>query len=176
MNTATARHPDFAKAGVHERGSALIVGLVFLLVLTLIGVAAMGTTTMQERMAGNLRDRNLAFQAAEAALREGEQFLQQAALPPFDGSTTGLIMREERGGRTVFWNTFNWAEQSRAATAIPAVTQPPRYVIEEMPPIAGSGDSLRFGPLPDVGVYRVTARSTGGTNDAVVILQTTYRR
>ena len=36
------------------------------------------TRTLQERMAGNLRDSNLAFQSAERALREGEKFLRGA--------------------------------------------------------------------------------------------------
>lgn len=37
-------------------------------------------------MAGNLRDETLAFQAAEAALRSGEHFLEQVTLPEFNGS------------------------------------------------------------------------------------------
>ena len=73
-----------------ERGAALVVALVFLLVMTVLGVTSMRTTTLQERMAGNLQDKNLAFQAAEAALREGEEFLQQATLPPFAGAN-GLL-------------------------------------------------------------------------------------
>ncbi|WP_458576304.1 pilus assembly PilX family protein [Aliamphritea spongicola] len=39
--------------------------------LSLIGVSAMQGTTIQEKMAGNLRDQISAFNAAEAALREG---------------------------------------------------------------------------------------------------------
>jgi len=52
-----------------QTGAALIVSLVLLLIMTVLGVTAMRTTTLQERMAGNLRDNNLAFQDAEAALR-----------------------------------------------------------------------------------------------------------
>ena len=58
-----------------QRGVVLVTGLIFLVILTLLGVTAMQTTILEERMAGNLRDENLAFQAAEAALREGELFL-----------------------------------------------------------------------------------------------------
>ncbi len=57
----------------HESGVALLVALVFLLMLSLIGVSAMQGTTMQEKMSGNLRDQHSAFNAAEAALREGER-------------------------------------------------------------------------------------------------------
>lgn len=159
-----------------QRGSALIVGLIFLLILTIMGVTSMRSTTMQERMAGNLRDRNIAFQSAEAALREGENFLEQAALPPF-GGVGGLLPRQPFGGRAAFWNdTHNWNDNSRMADPVAGAASAPLFVIEELPPIPSPGDSARFGPLPEVGVYRVTARAEGGTTDAVVILQTTYRR
>jgi len=56
-----------------QRGAALIIGLIFLVILTLVGVTAMQTTTLEEHIAGNNRDRNVAFQAAEVVLRDGER-------------------------------------------------------------------------------------------------------
>jgi len=56
-----------------ERGAVLLVSLAMLLLLTVIGLAGMRMVQLEERMAGNLRDRQMAFQTAEAALREGEQ-------------------------------------------------------------------------------------------------------
>lgn len=56
-----------------QAGAALVTGLIFLVILTLLGVTAMQTSTMEERMSGNARDRNIAFQAAEAALRDAER-------------------------------------------------------------------------------------------------------
>ncbi len=79
-----------AKLGSRQRGVVLVTGLIFLVMMTLLGVTAMQTTMLEEKMAGNLRDEILAFQAAEAALREGEMFLQQITLPEFDGSN-GLL-------------------------------------------------------------------------------------
>jgi Tfp pilus assembly protein PilX len=58
-----------------QSGAALVVGLVLLVVITLVGVGAMQNTTLQEKMAGNLRDSNLAFQASEVALRDCEAVL-----------------------------------------------------------------------------------------------------
>jgi type IV pilus assembly protein PilX len=161
----------------NQRGAALIVSLIFLVVLTLLGVGAMRTTNLQERMAGSLRDSNLAFQAAESALREGEQMLGQATLPAF-GGTGGLLQRQDDAGQPSFWRTYNWAGNSMTA-ALPAdadVAADPQYVIEELPPVPVQGGSLRFGALPEVGFYRVTARGVGGTTDAVSLLQITYRR
>src|SRR5688572_9206262 len=58
-----------------QRGAVLIVALLFLVMLTLLGVTAMTSSTMEERMAGNARDNGVAFQAAEAALRDARRDL-----------------------------------------------------------------------------------------------------
>lgn len=161
--------------GRSERGAALVVALVFLLVMTVLGVSSMSTTTLQERMAGNLRDQNLAFQAAEAGLRAGEEFLQQATLPVFSGAN-GLLQLEDEAGSAEFWSAYDWAANGRLAPEVAHVAERPRYVIEELPSVPAEGDSVRFDALPDIAFYRVTARGVGGTEDAVAILQTTYRR
>ena len=57
----------------HQSGAVLAISLIILLLLTLIGLTAAQVTGLEEKMAGNLRDRNLAFQAAESALRAGEE-------------------------------------------------------------------------------------------------------
>lgn len=56
-----------------QRGVALFVGLMFLLILTMLGLSASQGSIMQERMAGNVADANLAFQRAEGTLRLAEQ-------------------------------------------------------------------------------------------------------
>ena len=56
----------------NQRGAILIIALIMLLVLTIIGLSSMRGTSLQESMAGNMRDSSLALQAAEAALRQGE--------------------------------------------------------------------------------------------------------
>jgi type IV pilus assembly protein PilX len=60
-----------------QRGMALLMSLVFLLLLTLIGISSMQNATLQEKMAGGLWLRNQSFQAAEMALRIGESAVQQ---------------------------------------------------------------------------------------------------
>ncbi|HEX8545248.1 MAG TPA: PilX N-terminal domain-containing pilus assembly protein [Pseudomonas sp.] len=56
----------------------LLVSLVFLLLLTLLGISSMQNATLQEKMAGSVTLRNQSFQAAEAALRVGESTIQGA--------------------------------------------------------------------------------------------------
>lgn len=55
-----------------QKGSALIIGLTILVIMLIIGTAGMRTTIMEEKMAGNARDLNNAFQAAEGGLVDGE--------------------------------------------------------------------------------------------------------
>lgn len=70
-----------------QRGMALLVSLVFLLLLTLIGLSSMQSATLQEKMAGSIALRNQSFQRAEAALRVGESTVQRDsyALPVCSG-------------------------------------------------------------------------------------------
>jgi type IV pilus assembly protein PilX len=56
-----------------QRGAALFVGLMLLILLALIGIAGMQTSTLQERMAGNYRTQVLAFQNAETEVRRAER-------------------------------------------------------------------------------------------------------
>ena len=51
-----------------ERGAALIVGLVLLLVLTVLGVSGINMATLELQMTGNTQAAQLAFQAAETGI------------------------------------------------------------------------------------------------------------
>lgn len=61
-----------------QKGVALAISLIMLLMLTIIGISNMESTIMEEKMAGNIIDRNRALQAAEAALRDGERTIEKA--------------------------------------------------------------------------------------------------
>jgi type IV pilus assembly protein PilX len=164
-----------------QRGSTLGVSLIFLVLLTLLGLTAMQDTGLQERMAGNARDKDIALQAGEAALRDAETYLQTPILPAFNGGTSGLIAFDHDGIDPAFWDdaSYGWANDSRSygGADIDGVANQPRYVIEELPDATLPGESLAADePVEDHGVYRVTVRAEGGTSDAVTILQTVYRR
>lgn len=53
---------------LRQSGIALVASLVILLILTIIGIAAMRTSSIEERMAGNIQDATYAFEAAESGL------------------------------------------------------------------------------------------------------------
>lgn len=71
-----------------QRGVALLMGMMMLLVLTLISVTAMQGSTMQEKMAGNVRESNLAFQTAEDVVRQVEDQVRVAAETGTSGGLT----------------------------------------------------------------------------------------
>src|SRR6267142_2642967 len=54
----------------HERGAALVIGLILLLLLTLLAVSGMNSASLEYIMAGNEQYRANAFQAAEAGIEQ----------------------------------------------------------------------------------------------------------
>lgn len=181
-----------------QRGAVLITGLIFLVVLTLLGTTALQGTVLEEKMAGNLRDETLAFQAAEAALRSGEQFLEQVTLPEFNGEN-GLYYfacssvpdadaeGEDADEPLVCSPTpdpvtgMNWDDNDsiEADVAMEGVASQPRYFIEQLPsvPLMGDGGSAQqSGASLNASMFRIVALGTGGTEAATVLLQSTYRR
>lgn len=64
-----------------QRGAVLLVTLVLLLVVTLLGVGTISSTTLELKMASNNQQRQLVFQAAEAALVAAEKQLQFGGVP-----------------------------------------------------------------------------------------------
>ena len=157
LNCTSATWHDSGLA--RQQGSVLIIALVFLLVMTMIGTIAMQGTTQQERMAGNYWDRNLAFQAAEAALSRGGQVVQTAgaALPLPSGTPTTPAWNQDAS-----W----WANNSTAVTGITGVNLAPRFVVQNL---GSSTSSEEFGAT-SVFLCQVIARATGGSDTAVVIL------
>lgn len=61
-----------------QNGAALLVALILLVVITLVGLAAIGTTILQNKAAANQYDRQVAFQSAEAALRQAQAAITTA--------------------------------------------------------------------------------------------------
>ncbi len=163
-----------------QRGVVLVTGLIFLVILTLLGTTALQGTVLEEKMAGNLRDETLALQAAEAALRSGEIFLEQVTLPVFAGSE-GLY--HYASANTAAPDPKNWGSWESiglvAGSSMDGVASQPRYIIEQLvsvPQQGNKGSAQQSGTSPDDEMFRIIARGVGGTASAVVILQSTYRR
>lgn len=70
-----------------QTGAILLISLIILLVMTIVGIAAMSSVTLEGKMANNARNQKIAFQSAESALRVGEAWLlQKNEMPDPKGS------------------------------------------------------------------------------------------
>ncbi len=57
----------------HQRGIVLIVAMIMLVIMSILGISSVRNIALEERMSAASHDRNIALQAAEAALLAGEQ-------------------------------------------------------------------------------------------------------
>lgn len=140
----------------HQRGSTLIVALVMLLLISLIAVGSMQDTILQERMTSNTEDRMIAFEGAEAALREGEGDLADGA------------WGDDRINPLDDWSTLS------DINSIPVVDNraagQPQYHLGpgRCPQLAEGGCAVEM--------FDVSARGVGGRAGTTVILRSTFGR
>ncbi len=174
------RPSKHANSKFAQRGAALIISMIFLLVMSLLGVAAIRGVAMEERMAGQSYDRSLAFQATEAALRAAE--LEIESLKPIAGSGCAIVS----GGTLMLcapplptdtprWLSTSFASWVSAATVGSGVTAvTPQFFAEYL------GTGFPCDPADQVNNlncarYRVTARSRDNTaGRSSVMLQSVY--
>lgn len=176
----------FAKVNRRQGGVALFISLVLLLVLTIIGVSAVQSTSLEVRMARNDQDSLLAFQAAESALRDAEDFLQSiTSTAAFaDNGASGLWTVADFN-QTPRWQTAGlWSSNQSVAAAnqIAGVAEQPRYIVEHVASVLREENAYQLddpyasGSADRIEMFRITARGVGGTAAASVTLQSTYGR
>lgn len=172
----------------------LVLALVFLLLLTIMGITALNTSSLEEKMTGNVRDRNLAFQAAESALALGENWLNNLLNKP-DPMDNNIGLYEPSTTTTPVWDSVDWTGTSVVAYpntpgttgsgSLGRIQAQPRYIIERVAEgsnlgAGSTGGSVAWKPGDESAgqqtMYRITARGTGGTNAAVVMVQSTFLR
>jgi type IV pilus assembly protein PilX len=171
-----------------ERGVTLVIALMFMVALTLLGVGMVRSTTSEERMGANSRDYDVAFAAAEAALRDAEIRIQGVYTNPsaplsftsFPTSSGCGSTGAQRGlcyGLTeqAFINqNLNVAPSAplgyvdgsatTGTSAITGVNTAPNYLIEiiQIQNIGGSAPLI---------AYRITSRGFGRRDTTQVQLQ-----
>lgn len=89
-----------------QAGIALVLALLLLLVMTLLGVAAMGNINMQERMAGNANLQAQAFEAASAGVSNSINYVK---LDAFTGFECGTTIADEDAD-VIIWGPTCWAD------------------------------------------------------------------
>lgn len=176
-----------------EEGVALVVALVLLIVATLLGLAGVRVSSMQERLSANMFDRSLAMQASEAALRAAEAAITAAPGLGVDCSPGSLPLCEPIPPTAFSGTNTDWITVPAAFVTNPALSaSPPQFMIQflgegTVEDILGLGNSANFaqygagGGAPLARFFRVIARSHDPTADGVedrsiVVLTTTVRR
>lgn len=76
-----------------QQGSALIISLIILLLVTILGVSSMQGTTTQERMAGNTRQVHLSFNAAESGVKAIELIIEDDSITKEHIDCYGFVQR-----------------------------------------------------------------------------------
>ena len=197
-STPPSTPPSAAPSAAPARGLSLLVILLMMLALSMLALGAMNSSIVQERMVGNARDRHVALQAAEAALRDAELDLEnnlQADSGFVAGCAAGLCLppsdSADNPQSAPLWQTLDWAGARAygSRTGAPSLLGPenaalsaqPRYVIERLPTLpSASGESAGFGggwsnaPALHARAYRITVRASGMRSGTVVMLQSLY--
>lgn len=158
-----------------QRGAVLFVALIFLLLLTLLGIAASSTSILQEKMTGSMRNRQLGLMGAESALRGGESTIWNLAyqsngtlaMPPCIGDSTGVLcvhkilggkldskVQAFRTSKTAIAASGDGAmAYSGAVTGLTgdnetaSINSQPRFMIEDLGPDVPPGSGRRSGAI-----------------------------
>lgn len=181
-------------------GFALFTALIFLLVLTMVGVAMFGDVGVQQRMAGNLQQKYRALSAANNAVGVATDYLL-ANVAVVEPSCSGLVSAP----RVCFYGSLpnpaadsTWTGGSAVGVQLDAsdfsgnvvpgggvegaYAAFPEYYIEKVPGIPlvpgysmGLGQQYGGGS-PPVQLFRITGWGLGGTANAVAVVQSLYRQ
>lgn len=166
-----------ARGVATQHGMALAMSLIFLLILTLLAVVSMNTGSMQEKMAGNMRDLDIAMQSAESAMFPGRGDMNNhriAGIPACQGNTNNIWCVGTTDWKTPSWWSSNGVEYGGGGKQIAEAYQDPRYAIE----VLETPDSVMYcGPVegltsgrPCEWYHRIHARGLGATGVAESIL------
>lgn len=171
MKSPIESHTDGARIR-RQSGISLVVVMILLVITALLGIAILRSATMQERMSASVRDRSVAFQAAEAALRYAQQDVLGGGAwdinPPAIGSpctAEGICPT----GSAAAWVAVPTAAYNFTAANLDAA---PEYWIEYIgtgPARVGSCETTSITLDCVSPIYRITARSRStGRADVVV--------
>jgi len=163
-----------------QRGVTLAITLVFLFVLLIVGISAVRISLVEEKMTGNMRDKHIAFESAETALAEAEQWIWNEQNYPTATSTgSSGVWRSGDVGAGRWWtgNTDTWWNtKAVSATSNSFQHAAPRYIVEERA-FLQKGEDLSIGQGGTKSgkfVYQITSRGYGGSAETRVHLRSTY--
>jgi type IV pilus assembly protein PilX len=167
-----------------ECGMALITGLLLLLVVTIIGLSMFRSYGMQEKIAGNSREKDRALNAAISAQQLAESWLVSPIAPTTGGLCTSGLVSSNVGqacsnmpdnGFAAPWTIGgvgpagvrddNFAGQIISAAAPTQGTwyQPPQYYVTWLGTSAGGNN-----------YFQIDGAGWGGTSNSFAVVESTY--
>lgn len=175
-----------------ESGAVLITGLIFMTLVMLIALSVMRSATLEERMAANSRNRQLALEAAEAVVRDAEESLFSVAVPvapfepfnvdSFDATCTNGLCTLPATGATPRWQTIDWESPGDGETPVTKsfanatsnfsnldASHQPRYIVEFIGQEGGQQQRI----CPKL-LFRITGRGEGADGSEVYV-ESIYR-
>ncbi len=177
-----------------QKGVTLAIALMLLFVVTLVGISSIRTTQIQEKMAHNVQDKVVSFQASETALIGAEGLLASISTEPIPTNISGCpnvtvndismcivdydqsFLPEQQ--TTAWWNqngtSYNIDYPSGTSTNN-QVYNSPIFYIEFLTFVP---DSLVIGKAPPSGIhyYRVFSYGIGATSTGRTLLESTFNR
>jgi type IV pilus assembly protein PilX len=160
----------------NERGAALIITLLILLIMTLLGITAITTSSLQEKMAGNMRDQYMAQQAGDSILRDGESWIFKLFTRPKPSCSPSAAERVwDYSCLDVAAQNDTWwlANGYTANVGNTYVNQNPRYVDEHLQRVQ---EDLSKTPPVYRHFYRTTGWSVGASDYARGLFQSVFSR
>lgn len=162
-----------------QKGAVLVISLVVLLILTLIGITSLRSTSLEQKIAGNIKDINIALQASESAVRTAEAYIENLSDIQDFGTEPGLYLQGESIPDPFSATTWKAsASLSKEASKIGDLEYKPRYFIEEMGQEEGSQSlnmtSYGAAEAPPVGLFRIVAQGRGPSGVSQILLEVFY--
>ncbi len=168
-----------------QKGFVLIAALIFLLVLSIFSIAMFRGFGLQDKVAGNIREKERAFHAAESNLEYAEWWLTQGSADT--GSTCSGLLNANAGQTKVCSNAL--ANPISVPWKVGAVDIGFRYLPPTTPPMlvltTGGVNTYYAAPrfyilylgIDSTGqnmLYQVTASGFGGNSSAIAVVQSTF--
>lgn len=164
-----------------QGGVTLLIVLIVLVAITLIGIGAIKSATLSEKMAGNLRSQQTTYQAAEQALRYCERVVLQYANNP-DKYKLDPAPLEADEATNNFEVEANWSDDKKTMDVVGMkealkLSRQPRCMVELVNDRTQLPANVRsFDDKPLIYPYRITVRAYGAANvDSMVSLQSYLR-
>ncbi|HUO79497.1 MAG TPA: PilX N-terminal domain-containing pilus assembly protein [Steroidobacteraceae bacterium] len=173
-----------------ERGIVLVTSLLLLVLITILAVSMFRGFGMQERIAGNLREKQRALNAAETAMQYAEWWLTSADNVNLVGTCASPLLNANLAQGMVCQNTLH----TQVANVATVPWKDPASGAEFGVAYTGQGMNVNATPGPNTllaaprfyisllgpsatghgAIYQIDAWGYGASQNAVAVVESTY--